>query len=93
MRQVADEPIFVRQAGVARTGHIGSSRSISGLTRCVVLERHNMASRFGDSLIDEQDRDAVADRVDSVTLAALQGLTLILQDERFLTGWTDQDIE
>jgi len=52
-----------------------------------------MASRFGDSLIDEQDRDAVADRIDSVTLAALQGLTLILQDERFLTGWTDQDIE
>ena len=94
MRQVAGKPICSGNHGVARTGHIGSSRSISGLTRCVVVGRHNMAlGRFDDGLVREQDRDAVANRVRSAALAALQGLPLILQDERFLADWADQDVE
>src|SRR5882724_3863035 len=85
MRQVAGKPIFRGQNGVARTGHIGSQGSISRLTRCVVVERHItthswLSGRLGDGLVHQQDRNTVANRERSATLAALQGPSFILQD-------------
>ena len=52
-----------------------------------------LSGGFGDGFVYEENRDAIANRVSAQALATLQRLTFILQDQRFLAGRADQDVE
>jgi hypothetical protein len=49
--------------------------------------------RLGDGILDQQDRDVIPNRISPATLATLQGLSLVLENEGFLADGADQDVE
>ncbi len=49
--------------------------------------------RFGDRVIDQQDRDSVANRIRPPAHGTLEALSLALECERFFAHRADQDVE
>ena len=52
-----------------------------------------LSGRLGNCFIDQQDGNAIANRVGTAALAALQRLPFMLQYEGFLASRADQDVE
>ena len=52
-----------------------------------------LSRRFGHGFVDQQDGNAITNRVGAAALATLQCLPFVLQYEGFLTSWADQDVE
>ena len=49
--------------------------------------------RFGDSLIDQQDRNTVTNWIGPETLFTLETLSFVFENERFYAHRADQDVE
>ncbi len=52
-----------------------------------------LSRRFGNGFVDQQDGNAITNRVSAAAFATLQSLSFILQYEGFLTGRADQNVE
>src|SRR4029079_5640593 len=52
-----------------------------------------LSGRLGNCFIDQQDGNAIANRVGTAALAALQRLPFILQYEGFLASRADKNVE
>jgi hypothetical protein len=55
--------------------------------------RKILSGWVADGFIDKQNRNVIPYRIDPTTLAALETLTIVLKDERFLAHGTHQNVQ